>query len=290
MKIAYGIQKRISKKRKDLISVIDIACEYDARGLQLTVRQAYYQLVARGVIPNSAKEYTKIVDTVKIGRLAGLLDWNAFEDRGRYVRENTHWQNPEEILSQAVNQYHIDIRATQNFYIEAWIEKDSLVSILEDVCKPLDVPCFSCRGFASITALYEAAERLNEYENPVIFYAGDHDPSGLTIAKNIEDTLTNTFQTQFLFKRIAITPQQIKEMNLPSFPAKEQDKNYPCYVENTGLTEAWELDALPPEILMKNFKEAISEYTDFSEIEKLKEKEKEEKCFLKNTIKELCNF
>ena len=287
MKQAFGEQKRITKKRRELIARIDeIASDYASRGMKLTVRQCYYQLVSRGVIPNSADEYKKIVDTVKTGRLAGLLDWEAFEDRGRYVRQNAHWDSPKEIIEAAARQYRIDTRATQPYYLETWIEKDSLVSILEDICLPLDVPCFSCRGFSSVTALYEASERIKADGRPsIILYCGDHDPSGLRIAQNIEESLSQTFEvTNLTFRRIGITYEQVKAMNLPPFPAKEKDKNYDWYVRTTGLTEAWEVDALPPEILKKLYTDAISEYTDFTELERMREKEKADKSYFSDLV------
>lgn len=282
MKQAFGEQKRISKKRREVIAKIDaIASDYAQRGFGLTVRQTYYQLVSHGLIPNGQAEYKKVVDTVALGRLAGLLDWETFEDRGRYVRENAHWNSPKEIIEAAARQYRIDTRQTQPYYIEAWIEKDSLVSILENICRPLDIPCFSCRGFSSVTALYEASERIKADGRPsIILYCGDHDPSGLRIAQNIAESLSQTFElTNLNFRRIGITYEQVQAMNLPPFPAKEKDKNYDWYVRTTGLTKAWEVDALPPEILKKLYTDAIGEYTDFTELKRMREREKADKSY-----------
>lgn len=57
--------------------------EYVADGYVLTVRQLYYQLVARDVIPNTERSYKNTVRLVNEARLAGLLDWDAIEDRTR---------------------------------------------------------------------------------------------------------------------------------------------------------------------------------------------------------------
>ena len=279
MKQAYGEQKRLISRRKELIKRIDeIASEYYAQGMKITVRQVYYQLVARGIMGNSKSAYEKISDLVADGRMAGLIDWNVIEDRTRYMRENAHWENPQQIINAAAEQYRIDTRATQPVYVEAWIEKDSLVSILEATCSRLDVPCFSCRGFPSITALYEAANRFRDEDNAVILYAGDHDPSGLKIPQVIKERFAD-FEVNVHINRIGLSYEQVKELNLPPFPAKEQDKNYPEYVKNTGLTQAWELDALPPEILSGLFEEAISGLTDFDELERMQELEKQDKTY-----------
>ena len=112
----------------------------------LTARQLYYQLVSRGVIENNQKNYNNITTTLKNGRMAGLIDWDAIEDRTRAVRVNQHWESPQQILYAATDTYMVDRRASQPIYVEAWIEKDALIGVLEQVARMHDVPCFSCRG------------------------------------------------------------------------------------------------------------------------------------------------
>lgn len=279
MKKAYGEAKRIISKRRELIEKIDeIATEYYEAGMKITVRQVYYQLVARNIMPNSKNSYGKISDLVAAGRMLGLIDWDMIEDRTRFKRGNVHWESPKQIIEAAASQYRIDTRATQPYYIEAWIEKDSLVSILEDTCRSLDVPCFSCRGYPSITALHEAANRFRDKDNAIILYAGDHDPSGLMIPQVITERLAE-FEVNVKLHRLGITLEQIKELKLPPFPAKEQDKNYASYVKNTGQTQAWELDALPPEKLSAMFESAIESLTDFKELERMQAKENRDKTY-----------
>jgi hypothetical protein len=59
-----------------LIRMNDILSDYVAQGYRLSVRQLYYQLVARAVIQNSQRSYKCIVDLVSNARLAGLIEWN----------------------------------------------------------------------------------------------------------------------------------------------------------------------------------------------------------------------
>ena len=54
----------------------DIISEYDEQGFTLTLRQLYYQFVARGLIENTKAEYKRLGAVVNNGRLAGLIDWN----------------------------------------------------------------------------------------------------------------------------------------------------------------------------------------------------------------------
>lgn len=284
MKISYGVNKRLSKKRRALIEHIDeIVSEYAEKGMRITVRQVYYQCVARKILDNNKDQYQKISDVIADGRLAGLLDWDMIEDRTRYKRENAHWESPQQIIKAAADQYRIDTRSTQPYYIEAWIKKDSLVSILEQTCSKLDIPCFSCRGFPSITALHEAANRFRDKANAVILYAGDHDPSGLKIPKVIDERL-RLFNVNTQIQRIGLTLEQIRELNLPPFYAKEKDNNFKEYYESTGLTQAWELDALPPDKLSSIFEEAVAQLTDFQELERMVAIEKRDKSYFQKIL------
>lgn len=286
---AFGTQKRLTSKRKKLIKNIDnIINSYTEAGMQITVRQVYYQCVSKNLIPNNANQYNKIVDLVADGRLHGLIDWDAIEDRTRYKRANAHWDSPEEIIESAIESYKIDTRKTQPVYLECWIEKDSLVSILEATCRSLDVPCFSCRGNPSITAIHEASSRFAEQEQQdkkcIILYAGDHDPSGLNIPQVIQERF-NDFCVDVELRRIGITLEQIRELNLPPFPAKTTDGNYKKYVMTTGLKDSWELDALPPEKLSALFRDNIMALTDLELWKQEREQEKADKTRLAEMLK-----
>ena len=68
-----------NKRRLDLIN--GIIEEYQAQGYVLTLRQLYYQLVSRDIIPNKQAEYSKLSNLLKEGRMAGIVDWEAIEDR-----------------------------------------------------------------------------------------------------------------------------------------------------------------------------------------------------------------
>lgn len=88
--IAY---KEINFRQKslDLINIInDVIGAYRADGYELTLRQAYYQLVARGYIENTERSYKNIGSLINDGRLAGLIDWNSICDRTRYIRRAPH--------------------------------------------------------------------------------------------------------------------------------------------------------------------------------------------------------
>ena len=233
MKKQYKFDQDFYTKTRNFFSVIDsIMKEYEQKEMRISIRQLYYQAVSRLIIKNNKANYNGFVEKIKNGRLYGFLDWELLEDRTRYLRENLHWDSPAEILNACVRSYHLDLRSTQQNYIECWIEKDSLIELLQDTCKPLDIPCFSCRGFSSVTALYEAKKRFEHSgRKNYLLYAGDFDPSGLEISESIKNYLHNIFKVDVEIRRLGITLNQAKELKLPAMPAKEKDANYKSFIK-----------------------------------------------------------
>lgn len=89
-KIAYK-QINFRDKSLELINKVnEIVGEYDAQNYELTLRQLYYQLVARDIIPNNQRSYDNIGALVNNGRLAGLIDWYSISDRTRNLRQRAH--------------------------------------------------------------------------------------------------------------------------------------------------------------------------------------------------------
>ena len=62
--------------------------EYLAQGFTLTLRQLFYQTGARALLENTFQQYKRLGTIIRNARDAGLVDWDAIEDRTREV--NTH--------------------------------------------------------------------------------------------------------------------------------------------------------------------------------------------------------
>lgn len=239
--------------------------EYSAQGYRLTLRQLYYQFVARGLLANKQREYKRLGNVVNDARLAGLIDWLAIEDRTRHLASLAHWSDPSEIVDGAAAQYREDRWETQPYRPEVWIEKEALAGVFEGVCRRLDVPYLSCRGYTSQSEMWGAAMRLHGYvdqgQTPVIFHFGDHDPSGLDMTRDIVDRL-HTFGLDVHLRRLALNMDQVEEWNPPPNPAKTTDSRFAGYVAEYGH-ESWELDALEPATLTELATDAIMGLVDY---------------------------
>lgn len=252
--------------RKSSLALIDQANEiietYQEDGYDLTLRQLYYQFVARDIIANRQNEYSRLGSIINDARLAGLIDWNSIVDRTRSYEALGHWDSPVDILRSAADSYHLDLRENQDEYVEVWVEKDALVGVIEKACTPLDVGYLSCRGYVSQSAMWRAARRFKDVESyyeTTLIHLGDHDPSGIDMTRDIQDRL-KMFGSNVEVKRIALNMDQIEEHQPPPNPAKTTDSRYESYIAEYG-DESWELDALDPRILVELITETVEQHT-----------------------------
>lgn len=243
-----------------------ILAEYSRQGFVLTLRQLFYQFVARVILPNKQTEYDRLGDAMANARRAGLVDWRHIEDRTRSLETYTCWDSPAELLRAAAEQYRIDLWADQKYRPESWIEKSALIGVIEPACLRWRVPHMAARGYPSVSELYAAGKRFARYiadgYAPIVFYLGDHDPSGLHMGRSLREELSLYARHPIEVRRIALNLDQIRELGLPPNPAKETDSRYAQYVEETGTDESWELDALSPTVIDGLLERAISDLVD----------------------------
>jgi hypothetical protein len=276
MKKAY-IQKDFRYDKLQLIETVDdIITDYQQQGYKLTLRQVYYQLVSRDVVPNTENSYKAIGELLNDARLAGLLDWSAIEDRTRNLKGYAHWSSPAERIRQASYGYLRDHWEGQPNRPEVWVEKEALAGIIQRAAGSCDVDWFCCRGYVSQSEMWNAAQRFIKYteegQQPIIIYLGDHDPSGLDMTRDIRDRLT-MFEADVVVERIALNMDQVREYNPPPNPAKITDSRAGAYIETYGR-ESWELDALKPDMMDRLIRNAVEEYrTDADAYEKAMKRE-----------------
>lgn len=273
-----------SKRSEMLLVEIDrVLTSYQQQGYVLTLRQLYYQLVAQAVIPNTVSSYNSLGNVVNKGRLSGYIDWRMIEDRVRVPRENTHWISPGQILKAAADSYYLDRWKNQDYYIEVWCEKDAVSNIIQPVCSRWDVLFLANRGYSSQTAMYDASNRFinNDDKDCVLFYLGDHDPSGIDMTRDIEDRMM-TFGVDVDVIRLALNMSQVNQYNPPRNPAKITDTRYGTYVDQFG-DDSWELDALEPKVLEQIVEGAISSYANVTEMKRVEKEESK----VRDRIKEI---
>lgn len=247
----------------------DIVETYQEQGFTLSVRQLYYQLVARALIENTEQSYKRIASIINDGRLAGLIDWDAIEDRNRDVQLRTRWESGAHIVDAAASSYHMDMWDNQDHRVIVIVEKAALAGVLEGVCTNYDVPLLAARGYPSVSIVRELA--LEHIVGPIdngqyvtVLHLGDHDPSGIDMTRDLRERLemfvgADTDSDMLTVDRIALTMPQIEEVRPPPNPAKSSDSRFGDYLKKFG-SSSWELDALNPSYLANLLEGALMKY------------------------------
>ncbi len=280
MKEAF-IQKRLRQDRLDLIDQVNAILEnYRAQGYDLTVRQVYYQLVAKDMIPNNLKSYNRIKSVISDGRLIGLIDWDMIVDRGRPVIFPSHWTDPASIVRSAAQGFRIDRWKDQPYHLEVMVEKQALEGVLIPVCDELDVRFSANKGYSSQSAMYRAGKRMEDAwlagKSVHVLYLGDFDPSGLDMDRDIEERMSMFGQDEVPVSRLALTTGQIDQYGPPENPAKMSDSRAEEYIKIHGYS-SWELDALEPRVLADLVRTAVIDLRDEAIWEETMDRENEMK-------------
>ena len=242
--------------RNESLTTIDlvnaILDEYAGLGFDLSLRQLYYQMVARGYIENSLRSYKNLGNLVNDARLAGLVDWEMIVDRNRETVAVAHWDNPGEIIDVASRQFRVDKWVEQPYHVEVMVEKDALSGVLSPVCRGLDISLTANKGYPSSSILYEMSKRLQAIldhgKEIYILHLGDHDPSGIDMTRDLRDRLALFTREDISIERLALNMDQVRLFNPPENPAKTTDSRYRAYIVEFGKS-SWELDALEPRVL-----------------------------------------
>lgn len=260
--------REITFKNKTLVQIErinGIIEEYLDAGYTLTVRQLYYQLVARDIIPNNEKSYKQTTSIVNDARIAGLIDWDAIEDRTRAFEQRGRWERPQDILTASAKQFHTDPWALQDKRLFLVVEKEALVGVFQRVCHGYDVPLLAARGYPSASVVRDFAKREIEEgdgKDIVILHFGDHDPSGIDMTRDLEERFELFgWNGEFTLKRMALNFDQIEELKPPPNPAKTTDARFVKYRQRYG-EKSWELDALPPTVLSEMAENEILSHID----------------------------
>lgn len=271
--------------------MVEIVEEYSQQGLRLTARQLYYQFVSRDLIPNTPAEYKKLTALLTDARYAGLIDWEAIEDRGRVPDIPSEWSSIQSLVRGALRGYRLPRWQDQEYYVELWVEKQALAGVLAPLADEFHVPLMVNKGYSSASAMYEAANRIKAKgdggdKDSIIFYLGDHDPSGEDMVRDIRDRLEEFGCANLEVEKIALTMTQVQQYKPPPNPTKITDSRAASYIAKYG-NSSWEVDALPPNVLAQLIRSAFITVIDKVKMDAVKEKEQQDRKALEKAAAKL---
>jgi len=285
-----GNESIFEANQHELINqIINIVNDYCNQNITLTNRQIYYQLVAKDIIPNADEIYKRICKIITDSKYAGLIDWDAIEDRGRTPLKHPEWENVKELIESAIYAYRLPRWKDQKYYVELYCEKQAMESIIKPIADKYHIYFGVNKGYSSSSTIYDLSKRIKnkiiEGKKTIILYLGDHDPSGLDMIRDINDRIREfitvdmeLYADEFNVEQLALNMEQINEYNPPPNPAKIKDPRAKWYIKKYG-NKSWELDALEPRVLIDIAERGILKYLNkrkYNEWIRREEKEKKE--------------
>jgi hypothetical protein len=165
----------------------------------ITLRQLYYALTVRGVLPKTEAAYKRLAQITSAMRRAGDLPYSWIEDGTRITYAPTTYESAKAALEDLAGRYLESPWADAEVAPEIWLEKDALAGVVYDVTYEYCVPLRVQRGYASLSALYKAAidigTRTKRDIATQVYYLRDLDPSGADAARAAEATVREILGT-----------------------------------------------------------------------------------------------
>ncbi len=266
-------------KAAKTVEIIERTCDIlTASKYPLTIRRLYYELISRGIIENSPASYRSLVAKLTDARWDGDIPKDLLGkviDGGREPLQTVSYRDIGDFAEIAPLFYRRNLWELQSSYVELWVEKMAIVSILEGICREYQIVLRPLHGFNSFTAIHQTAKDLMDvHKNITIFYLGDHDPHGHEIERDARerlfrmfDLLGNPAKHHFVefAPRLGILPEDIGKYGILPLDVEEDEKGgsgfkakRDAFVAQYGNAAA-EVDGLPAEVLIERVELAVND-------------------------------
>jgi hypothetical protein len=225
----------------------------------LSIRGCFYRVMSLGLVPMTEQGYKRVQQRVLLMRRRADLPYNWIADGTRWQIRPDTYNSVDAALADMAASYRRSLWHGQAHHVEIWSEKDAIRSVISGVTMEWDVPLFIARGFPSETFLYSTAQDIIAEGKPAVIYQlGDHDPSGLSAWEQTKRKLAEFAPgIEFQFERLAVTPEQIVEYDLPTRPTKSSDSR-----SRKFEGDSVEVDAMPSRVLRMLVEDAIEGWID----------------------------
>lgn len=265
----------------------NILNEFAEQDPPMGVRQMYYRMSVKDVVPKTDSGYDKIQYHLVRMRRNGSVPYSWVADGTRWQIKPTTYSGLRAALEHTRKAYRRSLWDAQDVHVEFWVEKLALAGILSGVTDEYDVGLLPARGYSSDTFLHKTAEKIKGIGKPAfVYHLGDFDPSGQDAARDICEKL-EYFGADVQFVQLAVTEGQIDTWDLPTRPTKKSDPRSGDWGDKPSV----ELDAIPPRLLRGIVRDAIERHVDMGVLERMRQIEAEERrtlrtieCYLADVV------
>ena len=270
----YGASptKRSRRTRAELESVDQAIIAAVESDWPVSLRGVYYRVVSAGAVPKTEAAYKTVGRRLLKLRRTDRIGYDRIADGTRWVVRPRTYDDLADALFDTAQVYRRAMWRTQPVEVHVFTEKDAITGVVQRVTSEWDVPLGVLRGYCSETFAHEMACAINAAGKPVVVYQlGDHDPSGVGAWADFQKMRRFAPAAEVEFTRLAVTPEQIETMALPTRPTKSTDTRARSF---TG--ESVEVDAIPAPVLRSLLAEAIERHVDPHQLRVLRTIELEE--------------
>ena len=279
----YGARtiKRNRRTKAEIEKLREVLYEIVEEHHPISVRGAFYQATACGVIPKTENEgYRPVQRELLKMRREGVIPWGWITDGSRTVFGHRRYGSLDSYACQVASNYRKDYWCDSDEYVEVWLEKDALRGVIAPVViGEFGLDLFVSKGQSSATYLYEAADDIIRDGRPThVYVLSDFDPGGFRIFDRIDRELKDFVgdKVELCIERIAVTPEQIERYQLPTRPVKDKDPQRAKFEREHG-TGCVELDAMTPEALRSLVRGHLEGHMEPEQLQALKLAEREER-------------
>ncbi len=225
----------------------------------ITLRGVYYRCVSFGVVEKTELAYRAVGRQLLKLRRAGRISYGSITDGTRWITKPTTWRDLDSMLTDAASSYRRALWHDQAVEVHVFTEKDAISGVVLPVTEAWDVPLGVLRGFASESFAASVGETIRASARPTYVYQlGDHDPSGVAAWQDFTRKVEHfSGDSELVFERLAVTPEQITALALPTRPTKTTDTRAAKF---TGASV--EVDAVPTAVLRQLVENAITRHVD----------------------------
>ena len=248
-----------------------------------SVRHVFYRLtdpaLGAGSVEKTEAGYRAVQRRMVKMRLQGRLPYRWIIDMTRRGYHVQTFKDGPDLIRRFAGLYRYPLWEQAAVHVEVWCESRSLAAVLQADCEDLAVSLYPCGGFSSLSLTHEAAMDIASQcadtgkNRAVIVYAGDYDPAGVMIDQDVARKLRGHLEPKGIeleLIRVAVNPDQIAAMKLPTKPRKAGDRR------RLDVVSTVEAEAIPASTMRALVREAVEQYLPAHALEVAKFIEAEE--------------
>ena len=246
----------------------------------VTLRGVFYRAMTAGAVPKTELGYRTVGRRLVQLRRDGRVSYRDITDGTRWITKPRSYDGWREALADSALTYRKALWTRSHVSLQLFTEKDAISGVILPITESWDIPLGVLRGYCSESFAWTVGQSVDRQRTNIIAQLGDHDPSGVGAWHDFTQKVAAFAPLADIhFVRLAVTPAQIDEFDLPMRPTKTSDTRAAGW---TGGSV--EVDAIPAPQLRVILDDWISQHIDEHDLYVLQTAEDEERAVLTSLL------